>query len=82
MEELHSVQTSLLLSLEAIPGLQYDKLQKVRSRDGSYLFSPASTAFIFNKTKDPHCFNYLNNVVHKFNGGGKCMRVYNIWSQI
>ncbi|KAI9113033.1 hypothetical protein K1719_015965 [Acacia pycnantha] len=69
MEVLHSVPTSLLFSLEAIPGLQWDKLQSVRSKDGSYLFSPASTAFAFNQSKDPHCLYYLNNVAHNFNGG-------------
>ncbi|XP_054814368.1 ent-copalyl diphosphate synthase 5-like [Prosopis cineraria] len=69
MEVLHSVPTSLLFSLEAIPGLQWKKLQKVRSKDGSYLFCPSSTAFAFTQSKDPHCLNYLNNVAHNFNGG-------------
>ncbi|KAK4285651.1 hypothetical protein QN277_002321 [Acacia crassicarpa] len=69
MEVLHSVPTSLLFSLEAIPGLQWDKLQNVRSKDGSYLFCPSSTAFAFNQSKDPHCLNYLNNVAQNFNGG-------------
>ena len=70
MEALHSVPTTLLFSLEAIPGLQWDKLQRVRSRDGSYLFCPSSTAFAFNQSKDPHCLAYLNNVAQNFNGGG------------
>ena len=63
-------QRTLLFSLEAIPGLQWDKLQSVRSKDGSYLFCPSSTAFAFNQSKDPHCFAYLNNVAQSFNGGG------------
>ncbi|KAK4285654.1 hypothetical protein QN277_002323 [Acacia crassicarpa] len=69
MAVLHCVPTSLLFSLEAIPGLQWDKLQNVRSKDGSYLFCPSSTAFAFNQSKDPHCLNYLNNVADNFNGG-------------
>ncbi|XP_028799729.1 ent-copalyl diphosphate synthase, chloroplastic-like [Neltuma alba] len=69
MEVLQSVPTSLLFSLEAIPGLQWDKLQNVRSKDGSYLFCPSSTAFAFNQSKDPHCLNYLNNVAQNYNGG-------------
>ncbi|XP_054816460.1 ent-copalyl diphosphate synthase 5-like [Prosopis cineraria] len=69
MEVLHSVPTSLLFSLEAIPGLQWEKLQRVRSKDGSYLFCPSSTAFAFTQSKDPHCLNYLNSVAHNFNGG-------------
>ncbi|XP_028799641.1 ent-copalyl diphosphate synthase, chloroplastic-like [Neltuma alba] len=69
MEVLHSVPTTLLFSLEAIPGLQWDKLQNVRSKDGSYLFCPSSTAFAFTQSNDPHCLTYLNNVAQNFNGG-------------
>ncbi|XP_054816784.1 ent-copalyl diphosphate synthase 5-like [Prosopis cineraria] len=69
MEVLHSVPSTLLFSLEAIPGLQWEKLQRVRSKDGSYLFCPSSTAFAFAESKDPHCLNYLNNVAQNFNGG-------------
>ncbi|XP_028799677.1 copal-8-ol diphosphate hydratase, chloroplastic [Neltuma alba] len=70
MKVLQSVPTTLLFSLEAIPGLQWDKLQNVRSKDGSYLFCPSSTAFAFTQSKDPHCLNYLNTVAQNFNGGG------------
>ncbi|XP_028799728.1 ent-copalyl diphosphate synthase, chloroplastic-like [Neltuma alba] len=70
MAVLHSVPSSLLFSLEAIPGLQWDKLQNVRSKDGSYLFSPSSTAFAFTQSNDPDCLNYLNNVAQNFNSGG------------
>ncbi|XP_054816671.1 ent-copalyl diphosphate synthase 5-like [Prosopis cineraria] len=70
MEALHSVPTTLLFSLEAIPGLQWKKLRRVRSKDGSYLFCPSSTAFAFTQSKDPHCLNYLNNVAHNFINGG------------
>ncbi|KAK4267997.1 hypothetical protein QN277_024706 [Acacia crassicarpa] len=82
MEVLHNVPTSLLFSLEAIPGLQWDKLQKVRSKDGSYLFCPSSTAFAFNQSKDPHCHNYLNNVAQNFRGGVPELYPIDIFEQL
>ncbi|KAI4323267.1 hypothetical protein L6164_022887 [Bauhinia variegata] len=66
---IHQVPTSLLFSLESVPGLEWRKLMKLQSPDGSFLFSPSSTAFAFIQTKDENCLTYLNNVVTKFNGG-------------
>ncbi|XP_054814352.1 ent-copalyl diphosphate synthase 1-like [Prosopis cineraria] len=82
MELLQSVPTSLLFSLEAIPELQWQKLQRVRSRDGSYLFCPSSTAFAFNQSKDLHCLNYLNNVAQNFNGGVPELYPIDIFEQL
>ncbi|XP_054816752.1 ent-copalyl diphosphate synthase 5-like [Prosopis cineraria] len=82
MKVLQSVPTSLLFSLEAIPGLQWQKLQRVRSKDGSYLFCPSSTAFAFNQSKDLHCLNYLNNVAQNFNGGVPELYPIDIFEQL
>lgn len=67
---MHSVPTTLLHSLEGMTGLEWEKLLKLQSRDGSFLFSPSSTAFALIQTRDPNCFDYLSRAVHKFNGGG------------
>ncbi|KAL0418738.1 UNVERIFIED_CONTAM: (-)-kolavenyl diphosphate synthase TPS28, chloroplastic [Sesamum radiatum] len=68
---LHKVPTALLYSLEGMQGLDWQKLLKLQSVDGSFLFSPASTAFALQQTKDENCLKYLAHHVKKFNGGGK-----------
>ncbi|KAG4913159.1 hypothetical protein AAZX31_19G142900 [Glycine max] len=66
---MHKVPTSLLHSLEGMSGLDWKELLKLQSQDGSFLFSPSSTAFALMQTKDQNCHNYLNKVVKRFNGG-------------
>ncbi|XP_027351676.1 ent-copalyl diphosphate synthase, chloroplastic [Abrus precatorius] len=68
-EMMHKVPTSLLHSLEGMSGLDWKQLIKLQSQDGSFLFSPSSTAFALMQTKDENCLKYLNKVVNKFNGG-------------
>nr|ANO43020.1 terpene synthase 3 [Tripterygium wilfordii] len=66
---MHNVPTTLLHSLEGLPGLDWEKLVRLQCKDGSFLFSPSSTACALMHTKDGNCFSYLNNMVQKFNGG-------------
>ncbi|KAK4418280.1 Kolavenyl diphosphate synthase TPS5, chloroplastic [Sesamum alatum] len=66
---MHKVPTTLLHSLEGMPALMWQKLLKLQSSDGSFLFSPSSTAFALQQTKDHNCLKYLANHVQKFNGG-------------
>ncbi|XP_062145499.1 ent-copalyl diphosphate synthase 1 isoform X1 [Alnus glutinosa] len=66
---MHKVPTTLLHSLEGMPGLDWEKLAKLQSQDGSFLFSPSSTAFALMQTKDENCLTYLNNAVQRFHGG-------------
>ncbi|KAL7126619.1 hypothetical protein ABFS83_14G200200 [Erythranthe nasuta] len=66
---MHEVHTSLLFSLEGMKGLDWEKLLKLQSADGSFLFSPSSTAFALQQTKDHNCLKCLLNHVQKFNGG-------------
>ncbi|XP_058736370.1 ent-copalyl diphosphate synthase, chloroplastic-like isoform X2 [Vicia villosa] len=68
-EIMHKVPTTLLFSLEGMSGLDWKQLLKLQSQDGSFLFSPSSTAFALMQTKDRNCLKYLNNIVKKFNGG-------------
>ncbi|XP_035842765.1 ent-copalyl diphosphate synthase, chloroplastic isoform X2 [Helianthus annuus] len=69
MEVVHKVPTSLLYSLEGMADLEWEKLLKLQCKDGSFLFSPSSTAFALMNTKDEKCLQYLTNIVTKFNGG-------------
>ncbi|XP_057964388.1 (-)-kolavenyl diphosphate synthase TPS28, chloroplastic isoform X2 [Malania oleifera] len=68
---MHVVPTTLLHSLEgmAVTGLDWEKLLKLQCPDGSFLFSPSSTAFALIHTHDPNCLSYLNKAVQRFNGG-------------
>nr|UVE15961.1 nomal-copalyl diphosphate synthase [Leonurus japonicus] len=69
MEVVHKVPTSLLFSLEGLENLEWEKLLKLQSPDGSFLTSPSSTAFAFLHTKDRKCFHFIQNIVQTFNGG-------------
>ncbi|KAF9600298.1 hypothetical protein IFM89_005884 [Coptis chinensis] len=69
MDMVHIVPTTLLHSLEGMEGLDWEKLIKLQSVGGSFLFSPASTAFALMNTKDEKCLQYLKKPVEKFNGG-------------
>ncbi|XP_060962863.1 ent-copalyl diphosphate synthase 1 isoform X2 [Cannabis sativa] len=66
---MHTVPTTLLHSLEGMVGLDWEKLLKLQSQDGSFLFSPSSTAFALMETKDRNCLQYLTKAVQRFNGG-------------
>ncbi|KAI8549097.1 hypothetical protein RHMOL_Rhmol06G0000100 [Rhododendron molle] len=68
---MHKVPTTLLHSLEGLHahGLEWEKLLKLQCQDGSFLFSPSSTAFALMETKDVNCLRYLTRVVETFNGG-------------
>ncbi|KAJ4955655.1 hypothetical protein NE237_012438 [Protea cynaroides] len=66
---MHVVPTTLLHSLEGMDGLDWEKLVKLQCEDGSFLFSPSSTAFALMQTKDERCLKYLKKAVETFNGG-------------
>nr|UVE15959.1 ent-copalyl diphosphate synthase [Leonurus japonicus] len=66
---MHELPTTLLHSLEGMPDLMWQKLLKLQCQDGSFLFSPSSTAFALQQTQDHNCLKYLTNHVQKFNGG-------------
>ncbi|KAK9137310.1 hypothetical protein Sjap_007904 [Stephania japonica] len=68
-EMLHSKPTTLLFSLEGMPGLDWEKLLKLQHPNGSFLCSPASTAYALKHTKDKKCLKYLENIVKRFKGG-------------
>ncbi|KAK9723920.1 hypothetical protein RND81_05G034200 [Saponaria officinalis] len=66
---MHRMPTTLLHSIEGMAGLDWEKLLKLQSQDGSFLFSPSSTAYALMQSNDVNCLRYLDNVVRKFNGG-------------
>ncbi|KAI3962954.1 hypothetical protein MKW92_043001 [Papaver armeniacum] len=69
-EMMHRVPTTLLQSLEGMSTeLDWEKLLKLQSKDGSFLVSPACTAFAYMQTKNNKCLRYLQKVVQEFGGG-------------
>ncbi|GAB2281065.1 Gly-Xaa carboxypeptidase [Dionaea muscipula] len=66
---MHRVPTTLLHSLEGMGGLDWEKLLKLQSEDGSFLFSPSSTACALMQTRDVKCLKYLEKAVQRFKGG-------------
>ncbi|MED6194808.1 Gly-Xaa carboxypeptidase, partial [Stylosanthes scabra] len=68
MEVLHKVPTTLLHSLEGMANLDWERLLKLQSQDGSFLFSPSSTAYAFMQTRDENALKYLDKTVKRFGG--------------
>nr|UPQ49774.1 ent-copalyl diphosphate synthase [Vittaria appalachiana] len=67
MDLLHSQPTTLLHSLEGLHRVvDWKKLLKLQSKNGSFLFSPASTACALKYTGDKQCLNYLTSILRKF----------------
>ncbi|CAD6253560.1 unnamed protein product [Miscanthus lutarioriparius] len=67
-EAVHAVPTTFLLSLEGMPGLDWKMLRKLQCPDGSFMSSPAPTAYALMQTGDPKCFEFLDRLVGKYNG--------------
>ncbi|KAG0456773.1 hypothetical protein HPP92_024561 [Vanilla planifolia] len=68
-ELMHSMPTTLLGSVEGMPGLDWERLLKLQSSDGSFLSSPSSTAYVLMQTGNEKCLRYLQKAVDKYNGG-------------
>nr|ADZ55292.1 ent-copalyl diphosphate synthase [Triticum aestivum] len=69
MEMTHRIPTTILHSLEGMPGVDWHKILRLQSSDGSFLYSPSATAFALKQTGDAKCFEYIDRIVKKFNGG-------------
>lgn len=67
-DAVHAVPTTFLLSIEGMPGLDWKRLCELRCPDGSFMSSPAPTAYALMQTGDPKCFEFLDRLVGKFNG--------------
>ncbi|PKU86964.1 Levopimaradiene synthase, chloroplastic [Dendrobium catenatum] len=68
MEVMHSVQTTLLHSLEAIEVelVQWDRILKLQSANGSISDSPSATTITYLNTHDSKCLEYLTYIVKRF----------------
>ncbi|CAM6105850.1 unnamed protein product [Calypogeia fissa] len=66
---LHSQPTTLLHTLEGLRSLEIDweKVLKFQSTDGSMCCSPSATAVLYMQTGDKKSLTFLENAVQKFN---------------
>ncbi|KAG2405810.1 Ent-copalyl diphosphate synthase [Vigna angularis] len=58
-----------LKNLEGMQNLDWKQLLKLQCQDGSFLFSPSSTAYALIQTKNESAHKYLDKTLQKFNGG-------------
>nr|AFU73872.1 putative monofunctional diterpene synthase [Pinus contorta] len=64
---LYTAPTILLYYLEGLQEIvDWHKIIKLQSKDGSFLGSPASTATVFMRTGNIKCLEFLNFVLMKF----------------
>uniref|UniRef100_F2XFB2-2 Isoform 2 of Bifunctional levopimaradiene synthase, chloroplastic n=1 Tax=Picea sitchensis TaxID=3332 RepID=F2XFB2-2 len=70
---LYALPTTLLYSLEGLQEIvDWQKIIKLQSKDGSFLTSPASTAAVFMRTGNKKCLEFLNFVLKKFGNHVPC----------
>nr|3S9V_A Chain A, Abietadiene synthase, chloroplastic [Abies grandis]3S9V_B Chain B, Abietadiene synthase, chloroplastic [Abies grandis]3S9V_C Chain C, Abietadiene synthase, chloroplastic [Abies grandis]3S9V_D Chain D, Abietadiene synthase, chloroplastic [Abies grandis] len=70
---LYALPTTLLYSLEGLQEIvDWQKIMKLQSKDGSFLSSPASTAAVFMRTGNKKCLDFLNFVLKKFGNHVPC----------
>ncbi|CAI9094689.1 OLC1v1030469C1 [Oldenlandia corymbosa var. corymbosa] len=80
---MHEVPTPILYNLEGIEGaLDWEKLLKLKTEEGSFLTSPSATAFAFMQTGDHNCLGYLNYIVTTFNGGAPTVYPIDIFARL
>nr|AOG18228.1 copalyl pyrophosphate synthase-like protein [Taiwania cryptomerioides] len=70
---VHAIPTTILYSLEGLQEIiDWDKIMKLQSKNGSFLTSPASTAAMFMHTGDQKCLDFLTFVLNKFGDHVPC----------
>nr|XP_027079925.1 copal-8-ol diphosphate hydratase, chloroplastic-like isoform X1 [Coffea arabica] len=79
---MHEIPTPILYNLEGLEDLNWEKLLKLQTEEGSFLTSPSSTAFALMQTKDNNCLKYLNVIITKFNGGAPTVYPIDVFSRL
>ncbi|WOK97777.1 Bifunctional levopimaradiene synthase, chloroplastic [Canna indica] len=83
VQVMHSVHTTLLYTLEALQEMvQWEKILKLQSADGSFLSSPSSTAVVYMKTGDKKCLEFLTNLVNRFGDNAPCQYPIDLFERI
>ncbi|KAG6505051.1 hypothetical protein ZIOFF_037399 [Zingiber officinale] len=83
VQVMHSVHTTLLYTLEALQEVvQWDKILKLQSADGSFLSSASSTAAVYMKTGDKKCLEFLQSVLDRFGDNLPCQYPIDLFERI
>nr|UNZ93475.1 copalyl diphosphate synthase [Scutellaria baicalensis] len=84
-EELYKEPTCLLHNLEGLQlleELEWPKLLNLQTPKGSYITSPAASAFAVINTNNLDCLQFINYVVNKFNGGAPTVYPVDIFARL
>nr|BAF43701.1 putative sesquiterpene synthase [Cycas taitungensis] len=74
IDSFHSLPSSLLYCLEGLQDIiGWKRIMDVQNKDGSFLSSPAATAFVYMHTGDQKCLAFLNRVLAKFGSCAPCL---------
>jgi hypothetical protein len=65
-----------------MPGLDWERLLKLQCPDGSFMSSPAPTAYALMQTGDRKCLQFLEGIVNNFKEGGKINVLWNPYRKI
>jgi len=82
-DALYAVPTTFLYYLEGLQEIvDWEKIIKLQSKDGSFLSSPASTAAVFMHTGNTKCLEYLNFVLMKFGNHVPCQYPLDLFERL
>nr|WJZ49118.1 syn-copalyl diphosphate [Scutellaria barbata] len=87
-ELLYKEPTCLLHNLEGLENvemigkLEWPKLLNLQTPKGSYITSPAASAFAVIHTNNQNCLQFINYVVNKFNGGAPTVYPVDIYARL
>nr|AFU61897.1 labd-13-en-8-ol diphosphate synthase [Salvia sclarea] len=79
---VYQMPTNLLYSLEGLGDLEWERLLKLQSGNGSFLTSPSSTAAVLMHTKDEKCLKYIENALKNCDGGAPHTYPVDIFSRL
>ncbi|ONK68136.1 uncharacterized protein A4U43_C05F7820 [Asparagus officinalis] len=83
VEMMHSVHTTMLYSLEALQEVvQWKRILKLQSRDGSFLSSPSATAAAYMNSGDAKCLEFLTYIIRRFQEYAPCQYPFDLLERI
>ncbi|GLJ48438.1 hypothetical protein SUGI_1022410 [Cryptomeria japonica] len=83
LDIVYAIPTTILYSLEGLQEIiDWDKIMKLQSKNGSFMGSPASTAAVFMRTGDQKCLDFLAFVLNKFGDHAPCNYPFDLFQRL
>ncbi|GLJ48435.1 hypothetical protein SUGI_1022380 [Cryptomeria japonica] len=83
LDIVYAIPTTILYSLEGLQEIiDWDKIMKLQSKNGSFMGSPASTAALFMRTGDQKCLDFLAFVINKFGDHAPCNYPFDLFQRL